>query len=57
MGNRVRFLEDQWMEGGSLKDQYPHIFAIAQQKGAKSVILSWKWEGERRNDKFLLREI
>lgn len=32
-GNIIRFWEDQWVEGGLLKDQFPQIYDIAQNKG------------------------
>lgn len=31
-GDKVRLWQDSWLEDGALRDQYPHIFVMAQQK-------------------------
>lgn len=37
MWHRVRFWEEQWMEGDTLRDQYPRILTIMQQKDVKDM--------------------
>lgn len=32
-GDTVRFWENQWLDGGTLREQFPKIYIIAQQKG------------------------
>lgn len=34
-GDKISFLNDQWTDGGVLKDQFPWIYSIAQNKGVK----------------------
>ncbi|XP_016204110.1 uncharacterized protein LOC107644693 [Arachis ipaensis] len=57
-GRRTRFWEDVWIMGGSLKDRYPRLFSVSNQRG--SVIgdcgfwdgLTWIWNFQWRRELF-----
>ncbi|XP_015961036.1 uncharacterized protein LOC107485010 [Arachis duranensis] len=57
-GRGTRFWEDVWLRGGSLKDMFPRLFSVSNQRG--SVIgdcgfwdgLEWRWNFQWRRELF-----
>ncbi|XP_016177792.1 uncharacterized protein LOC107620087 [Arachis ipaensis] len=57
-GRRTRFWEDIWLRGGLLKDMFPRLFSVSNQRG--SVIgdcgfwdgLEWRWNFQWRRELF-----
>ncbi|XP_025692692.1 uncharacterized protein [Arachis hypogaea] len=57
-GRKTRFWEDNWVQGGPLKERFPRLFSISEQQGA--VIgdcrfwdgMEWIWNFKWRRDLF-----